>query len=194
MSGGVISQMLRHAPLSTAFAPEGADDAFGPVPDADLQVRLRGDLRCARPGRDRRPLRRPHPLAGRQARGAEGAQPMRRARQGRAGRSGGRRGLLVGHFGPDGDRVASRARSRTRRLRYAAAKAGGATMHERGPTEEEQDGERGRRVGPAAGQPAHWPNRGWVGSMRDLGTWSIHERTSTSRSVSGNARIWRFTP
>ena len=44
------------------------------------------------------------------------------------------------------------------------------------------------------GQPAHWPNRGRVGSMRALGTWSTQERTSTSRSVSGKARMWRFTP
>jgi hypothetical protein len=55
-------------------------------------------------------------------------------------------------------------------------------------------GERGRQVAHAPGQPAHWPNRGRVGSMRDLGTWSTQERSSTSRSVSGKARIWRFTP
>src|SRR5262245_39966764 len=28
-------------------------------------------------------------------------------------------------------------------------------------------------------QPAHWANRGWVGSMRDLVTWSTQERSST---------------
>ena len=54
--------------------------------------------------------------------------------------------------------------------------------------------ERGRQVAHAPGQPAHWPNRGRVGSMRDLGTWSTQERTSTSRSVSAKARMWRFTP
>src|SRR5262249_11872719 len=52
----------------------------------------------------------------------------------------------------------------------------------------------GRQVAHAPGQPTHWPNRGRVGSMRDLGTWSTQQRTSTSRSVPGKARIWWFTP
>ena len=57
-----------------------------------------------------------------------------------------------------------------------------------------QGGERCRQVAHAPGQLAHWPNRGRVGSMRALGTWSTQERTSTSRSVPGKARIWRVTP
>jgi len=48
--------------------------------------------------------------------------------------------------------------------------------------------------GPAPGQPAHWANRGRVGSMRDLVTWSTQERSSTSRSVPGKPRVRRFTP